>query len=78
MVSLNPAVVTAVWTALFWTGSVSLKSRSASALYDTAGVAPTAGYAVSAVVPAGAVVTTNIPYRPMGPWMEGCVPDSMR
>src|SRR5207302_7343079 len=44
----------------------------------TAGVVPTAGYAVPAVVPAGAVVTTNIPYRPMGPWIEGCVPDSIR
>src|SRR5256885_8731960 len=30
------------------------------------------------VVPAGAVVTTNIPYRPMGPWIDGCVPDSIR
>ena len=31
-----------------------------------------------AVVPAGTVVTTSIPYRPMGPWMDGCVPDSIR
>src|SRR5438132_5856512 len=31
-----------------------------------------------AVVPTGAVVTTSIPYRPMGPWMDGCVPDSIR
>src|SRR6266566_6701827 len=31
-----------------------------------------------AVVPAGAVVTTSIPYKPMGPWMDGCVPDSIR
>src|SRR5882762_2728854 len=31
-----------------------------------------------AAAPAGAVVTTNIPYRPMGPWMDGCVPDSIR
>src|SRR5437762_6295998 len=31
-----------------------------------------------AVVPAGAVVTTRMPYRPMGPWMDGCVPDSIR
>src|ERR1700730_4302376 len=30
-----------------------------------------------AVAPAG-VVTTRIPYNPMGPWMDGCVPDSMR
>ena len=27
---------------------------------------------------AGAVVTTNIPYRPIGPWMDGCVPDSIK
>src|SRR6266576_219287 len=30
------------------------------------------------VVPTGTVVTTSIPYRPMGPWMDGCVPDSIR
>src|SRR5712664_3734610 len=30
------------------------------------------------VVPTGAVVTTRIPYNPMGPWMDGCVPDSIR
>src|SRR6266403_5966689 len=41
-------------------------------------VVPTAGYAVPAVAPTGAVVTTRIPYRPMGPWIEGCVPDSIR
>src|SRR5882762_7358536 len=31
-----------------------------------------------ATAPTGADVTTNIPYRPMGPWMDGCVPDSIR
>ena len=25
----------------------------------------------------GAAVTTSIPYGPMGPWMDGCVPDSI-
>src|SRR6267143_3063682 len=30
------------------------------------------------VVPTGAVVTTSIPYKPIGPWMDGCVPDSIR
>src|SRR5437016_6804234 len=41
---------------------------------------PTAepGYAVPAAPATGAVVTTSIPYRPMGPWIEGCVPDSIR
>src|SRR4029077_12631484 len=31
-----------------------------------------------AVAPTGGVVTTRIPYNPMGPWMDGCVPDSIR
>src|SRR6266481_8546545 len=44
-----------------------------------AGDVPTAGYAVPAAVAlTGAVVTTKIPYRPMGPWMDGCVPDSIK
>src|SRR5581483_2163280 len=30
------------------------------------------------VVAVGAVVTTTIPYRPMGPCIDGCVPDSRR
>src|SRR5207253_10873777 len=64
---------------MFCTGSISLNSSGISALYVTAGtVVPTAGYAVPAAVPAGAVVTTSTPYRPMGPWIEGCVPDSIR
>src|ERR1700730_8911794 len=29
-------------------------------------------------VAVGAPVTTSIPYRPIGPWMDGCVPDSIR
>src|SRR6266403_1227874 len=31
-----------------------------------------------ATAPTGAVVTTTIPYRPIGPWIDGCVPDSIR
>ena len=31
-----------------------------------------------AAVAVGAVVTTRIPYKPIGPWIEGCVPDSIR
>ena len=31
VVSLNPDVVTAAWTALFWTGSISLRRRGISA-----------------------------------------------
>ncbi len=66
LVSLKPAVLTAVLTALFCTGSISLNSSGSSALYGTAGAVPTAGYAVPAVVPEGAVVTTSMPIRPMG------------
>src|SRR5690348_2277376 len=47
-----------------------------SALYVTAGVVPTAGYAVAGTVVV--LVTTRIPYKPIGPWIEGCVPDSIR
>ena len=78
MVSAKPAVFTAALTAVFCTGSISLSSNGMSALYVTAAVVPTAGYAVPAAAPAGAVVTTTIPYRPIGPWIEGCVPDSIR
>ena len=41
MVSLKPAVVTAVLTAAFCTGSISLSSSGMSALYLTAVRAPT-------------------------------------
>jgi hypothetical protein len=82
-VSLKPVVRTAWSTALFWTGSISLNSSGSSALYCTAGidwvfVELTGGYAVPGVVPLGAVVTTSMPIKPIGTWMDGCVPDSSR
>ena len=58
-------MVTAFATAAFCTGSISLRINGTSALYVTP------GYAVPTVPPAGGVVTTRIPYRPIAAWMEG-------
>src|ERR1035438_3739424 len=69
-------------------GSISLRTMGTSASYGTAQVPAVApGYAQPAVastvagavpVEVGAFVTTRIPYKPIGPWMDGCVPDSIR